>query len=249
MVGGDTVRIPGLVPADITIRGNTLVKPQAWRARRGSVKNTFELKCAERVLFENNVLDGMWRDAQAGHMIVLTPRNQNGDSPWCGVSDVTIRRNRSVRHTDGYAVNIAGRDDNHPSQQTARITIAGNLFEDSPKGFMVSGGVTGWLRLIANTLPAVRWNLLTFSGTGVQTPLTVERMVALSGEYGVSGDGTAPGTATLAAYTSALVWTGNVIERTPARPIPWPPGTTLLAPGALAPLLDNGRYVPGGAGW
>jgi hypothetical protein len=45
-------------------------------------------------------------------------------------------------------------------------------------------------------------------------------------------------------------WTGNVIEKTAARSIEWPRGTTLLAPGGLASLLDaEFHYVRGHAGW
>jgi hypothetical protein len=250
LVGGDTIRIQGMVPADITVRNNTLLKPQAWRLKSGSVKNSFELKCATRVLFEGNVLDGNWRDAQSGHMIVLTPRNQYGDSPWCGVTDVVVRGNRSVRHTDGYAVNILGTDNNFPSQQTARIEISGNYFSDSVKGIQVGAGVTDFLKITDNTLPAIRWNLLTFTGFGPLTPLEFARNVALSGEYGVNGDGVSPGVPSLTAYTTGLVWSGNVIEKTPVRWIQWPAGTTLLAPGTLAPLLDaSGHYTVGGAGW
>jgi len=68
--------------------------------------------------------------------------------------------------------------------------------------------------------------------------------------WGATGDGTTPGKPTLDAWVPGYTWTGNVLERTAARSITWPRGTQLLAPGALAPLLDaNGHYVPGGAGW
>lgn len=110
LIGGASVLIPGLVPADIVIRGNTLFKPQAWRTRTGSVKNSLELKNARRVLIEDNVIDGCWKDAQAGNMIVLTPRNQNGDAPWTVVEDVTLRGNRTLNHTDGFAVSVLGTD-------------------------------------------------------------------------------------------------------------------------------------------
>jgi hypothetical protein len=94
-------------PADIEIRRNHLFKPLIWM--RGSpgfvggsdgqpfiVKNLFELKNAQRVLFEGNVLENSWGGfSQAGFAILLTPKNQavKGENicPGCQVTDITIR--------------------------------------------------------------------------------------------------------------------------------------------------------------
>jgi hypothetical protein len=94
-------------PADIEIRRNHMFKPLTWK--RGSVgyvggtdgnpfivKNLFELKNAQRVLFEGNILEDSWGGfSQAGFGILLTPKNQAiGDDnvcPICQVTDVTIR--------------------------------------------------------------------------------------------------------------------------------------------------------------
>lgn len=253
MFGGDNIRIPNMVPSDITIRGNLLYKPQAWRAKTGSVKNSFELKNAQRVVFENNIIDGCWLDGQSGHMIQLTPRNQYNTTPWVVVQDVTIRGNRTIHHTNGYAVNMSGVDNLAPSQRTNRITIEGNLFQDSVKGFQILAGIQD-LKIVRNTLPAVRWNFITFDSGGL-TNLTMDRNVALSGDYGINSSTTGVGVPALAAYTTGLIWVGNVIEKTGARYIPWPsptsvpPGTTTLLPvGGLAPLLDFDYHYPG-AGW
>ena len=96
------------VPADIEIRHNYLFKPMTWMmgqpgfvgGRDGSpfiVKNLFELKSAQRVLFEGNVLENSWGGfSQTGFGILLTPRNQprgnEGLCPECLVTDVTIRK-------------------------------------------------------------------------------------------------------------------------------------------------------------
>jgi hypothetical protein len=60
------------------------------------VKNLFELKNAERVLFESNILENSWGGfSQAGFAILLTPKNQalhaGNVCPSCQVTDVTIR--------------------------------------------------------------------------------------------------------------------------------------------------------------
>jgi len=56
------------------------------------VKNHFELKNAQRVLFEENLLENTWGGfSQAGFSILLTPKNQQNGCPTCSVTDVTIR--------------------------------------------------------------------------------------------------------------------------------------------------------------
>ena len=93
-------------PADIEIRHNHLFKPMSWKPGRpdfvGStgndpfiVKNHFELKNAQRVLFEGNVLENVWGGfSQTGFSILLTPVNQSNGCPLCRVTDVTIRYNK-----------------------------------------------------------------------------------------------------------------------------------------------------------
>jgi hypothetical protein len=94
-------------PADIEIRRNHLFKPMNWMPGAPGfvggtsghpfiVKNHFELKNAQRVLFEGNVLENSWGGfTQTGFSIVLTPRNQSTGKenvcPLCRVTDVTIR--------------------------------------------------------------------------------------------------------------------------------------------------------------
>jgi len=123
MVGGGPVAIPDCVPSDITIRGNTLFKPQAWRQRPGSVKNSLEIKNGRRVLIENNTIDGCWKDAQGGTPILLTCKPQSTPTdppmPWGVVDDITLRGNIVRRCPDLYAVSILGHYDKGPSQQTS----------------------------------------------------------------------------------------------------------------------------------
>jgi hypothetical protein len=90
-------------PADIEIRFNHFFKPMFWmegqpgfQAPAFSVKNHFELKNAQRVLFDSNILEDTWGGfSQHGFSVLLTPKNQGTDSgnvcPSCQVTDVTIR--------------------------------------------------------------------------------------------------------------------------------------------------------------
>lgn len=93
-------------PADIEIRRNHLFKPLIWKqdepgyipSQSGSpfiVKNNFELKNAQRLLFEDNLLENSWGGfTQTGFSIVLLPANQSGHCPQCRVTDITIRYNK-----------------------------------------------------------------------------------------------------------------------------------------------------------
>jgi Right handed beta helix region len=251
LFGGDDPRIAGLVPSDIAVRGNLLFKPQEWRQKKGSVANLLELKNAQRVLIEHNVLDGNWTDIQSGIPVVFTPRNQYGRSPWTVVADVVFRHNMVKNTPAGLSVTILGTDNNFPSRQTARIRIEHNLFLDARSGVQVIGGVADALVITRNTWPAIRWKVLGFDGSRVlKTPLTFTGNVFPSGQYGVAGTNTSPGTPTLAAYTTLVDFTGNVIEKTAS--VSWPPGNTLVARGTLADRLDaESRYrgSPGDVGW
>lgn len=61
------------VPADITIRHNHHFKPLAWKEdKRWVVKNLFELKCGERVLFEGNVLHNSFADGTRSYSLFLS---------------------------------------------------------------------------------------------------------------------------------------------------------------------------------
>ena len=46
-----------------------------------TVKNLFELKNAQQVTIDGNVIENVWAAGQYGYAIVLTPRNQNGSAP------------------------------------------------------------------------------------------------------------------------------------------------------------------------
>ncbi len=135
MFGGADPAIPNLVPSDIEIRKNYLFKPSSWQAGspsyagiRWSVKNLLELKNAQRILIDGNLLENNWTDAQNGYGVLFTVRNQDGTAPWSAVRDVTFTNN-ILRHSGG-GVNMMGADYLHPSQPTQRILIQNNLFDD-----------------------------------------------------------------------------------------------------------------------
>jgi len=98
-----------MTPADIEIRQNHLFKPMSWmKGQAGyvggksgapfTVKNLLELKNAQRVLIDGNIMENTWGGySQVGFGILLTPKDQGNHCPLCRVTDVTIRYS-SISH-------------------------------------------------------------------------------------------------------------------------------------------------------
>src|SRR4029079_254562 len=93
MFGGAHPSSPNLVPSDIAIRQNYMSKQLAWRSQSWVVKNLLELKNAQRVVIDSNLLENNWEAAQPGFAVVFTPRNQDGPAPWAVVQDVQFTNN------------------------------------------------------------------------------------------------------------------------------------------------------------
>jgi hypothetical protein len=125
MFGGDDPHVTNQVPADFEIRGNYAFKPLAWKTASWTVKNLIEVKNGQRFLFEGNIGENNWESAQNGFSILITPRNQNGGCPSCGVWDVTFRLNQLINGAQGF--NISGEDDEKPSAHTRRVFLQNNL--------------------------------------------------------------------------------------------------------------------------
>lgn len=101
-----------LTPADIEIRRNHFFKPFTWKTGQPGfvggtsgysfvVKNHLELKNAQRVLVEGNILENAWGGfSQVGYSILFTPKNQSGACAACQVTDVTVRHNQ-ISHVSG----------------------------------------------------------------------------------------------------------------------------------------------------
>ena len=227
MFGGADPSIEGLVPSDIVITGNHLAKPLRWRSgtpgaepTAWAVKNLFELKNARRVLVDGNLLEYNWPAAQNGFAVLLTVRNQDGRAPWSVVEDVTFAHN-VVRHV-GAGVNVLGHDDIHPSRQTRRIAISGNLFADvggtwgSGRLFQLLDG-TSDVSIQHNT--AFNTGFVLFGGDHApHVGFVFENNVALHNETGIAGSGTASGHDSLNRYfPGASVKRNVLVGGNPAR--------------------------------
>lgn len=219
MFGGADPSITDLVPSDIVVRGNLLSKPLAWRGDTWSVKNSFELKNARRVLIEGNVFEHVWKSGQVGYAVLFTPRNQGGRAPWSVVEDVTFRYN-IVRHAGG-GVNLTGWDDEAPSARTSRILIAHNVFHDIDARW---GGPGVFLQVGNNPQSVVvEHNTVLHSGTGVRVygrrnggvwpvdGFVFRGNLLRHNTYGVVGDNHGVGLDTLDAYFPRAEFDRNVL--------------------------------------
>jgi len=230
MFGGADPKIPNLVPSDIEITSNYMAKPLSWYVKDPSyaghhwtVKNLFELKNAQRVLIQGNILENCWGDAQTGFAILFTPRG--GAAPWTTVADITLRNN-IIRHV-GSGISLLGMDDGHVSQRVQRLVISNNLMDDIDGAQFSSSG-----RIFQLTAPnkpnaaaldiEMAHNTCVYGSAGNgfitagDTVPVIDRFVFRDnltnrGQYGLHGSGQAEGTGTLNHYFLNWAFMKNAI--------------------------------------
>jgi hypothetical protein len=219
--GGADPTIPDLVPSDIEVRRNHFAKPLTWKigdaAYAGTawtVKNLFELKNARRVLIEGNVFEHNWAHAQAGFAILFTVRNERGSAPWSVIEDVTFANN-IVRHTAS-GINILGRDDNYPSQQTKRVLIKNNLFIDVGGPRWGGGGrlfqlLRGTAHVVIDHNTAFQTDHVMLADGEPHPGFVFRNNIVPHNATGVFGSGERPGLATLHRYFPGSVFVKNVL--------------------------------------
>lgn len=100
MFGGANAGLKGQNPEDITIRRNHFYKPLTWNTAGGTwdgntraIKNSFELKQGNRVLFEDNLIENYWIAAQ-NYCINLKSNDNGPNDPTIQTANVTVRYNR-----------------------------------------------------------------------------------------------------------------------------------------------------------
>ena len=214
--GGADPTVQNLTPSDLEIRRNHITKPLSWK-RVWLVKNLFELKHAQRVLLEGNILENSWSHGQNGLGIGIKSVNQNGNCRWCMTQDVTVRFNL-IRNV-GAAVNIAGSPDTpFPTGQTRRISIVDNLilnvnagqFDGDGRGFAIFGAPFAVL-IAHNTMLAPTNSAFVFGPAGSRAMnFSAHDNVVGGGQYGLLGDN-AQGTQAFNTYAPNGVFRGNVM--------------------------------------
>jgi hypothetical protein len=192
-----------------------------------TVKNALELKNAQQVTIDGNVIENVWAAGQYGYAILVTPRNQNGGASWVRVRDVTISNN-IVRHAAG-AMQLAGKDSTHTSQQTQRIALRNNLFYDIDpakfgglaKVFLLGEGPAGVV-FDHNTIVHTNSSVVYAYGTEDVTGFVYTNNISRHNAYGIMGEGGRPGQYSIDLFFPASTITNNVLAGGPAASYPQP---------------------------
>jgi len=223
-----------LTPADIEISRNHMFKPLTWMKGQPGyvggtngnpfiVKNLFELKNAQRVLLDGNIMEDSWGGfSQVGYGVLLTPRNQgdgNGGNlcPICQVTDVTIRFG-TISHV-GAGIQIANPVDGVGVPLAGERYSIHDLTIDDIDGVKYNGpselaqlstgtGAPALAEVTLNHITAFPASMLLMIGaqTGAAQPMSnfvFTNSIVNAGTYPVwsTGDG---GSANCAAYDSPL---------------------------------------------
>jgi hypothetical protein len=150
--GGADPSIPGLVPSDIEIRRNHVIKPMSWKGTRWVVKNSIEFKSGRRVLIDGNVIENSWPHGQAGYAFVLWSVNQQATCPTCVTEHLTIQNN--VIRSVAAGFNLTATGSNGLAQYSAipmnHVLIRNNVFIGLDNGAV---GGNGRLFQISNIIP------------------------------------------------------------------------------------------------
>ena len=204
--GGADPAVQELVPSDITVLGNHLTRPLAWKGV-WQAKTLIETKNARRMLIEGNVIEGVYADAQAGFAFLLKSENQLCSASYTQSADFTIRYNHVRNVASGF--NIAGKAGYCASVPAARIMVVDNVVEafnglgDGVPLQLLSGPVD--VVAAHNTFASTGNMAVSFDGSA-GTRIVIHSNILPNGWYGVKGSGTATGTGTLNVYAPGGVF-------------------------------------------
>src|SRR5262249_6500289 len=143
------------------------------------------------------------------------PRGENGQAPWAAVQDVTFEHN-VIKNSD-HGLNMSAYDDSGPSQQTSRILIAQNYW-DQVRGRLFQilndpAGGTDDVSIEHNTSNFAGSQFLNLGDTLNQpnTDLVIRDNLGPAGTYGVFGGGVGSGTVALNTYAQPWTFQRNVL--------------------------------------
>ncbi|MEA2176422.1 MAG: hypothetical protein QOD00_4014 [Blastocatellia bacterium] len=174
-----------LVAKNVVVRGNYMFKPLSWRGK-WLTKNLFEIKEAESIVIEGNIMENCWQDGQNGNAVVFTIRYGPGNN--------VDFKNNIIRHAgSGFAVtNFTTNAEMHD------IRITNNLIEDIDTVKWGGAGIFIHISGVANV--TVDHNTVFHDGTIVQAyddtgrgtqiqNFVYTNNIAAHNKYGISGGG------------------------------------------------------------
>jgi hypothetical protein len=256
LFGGAVPAIDQLVPSDITIRRNHIMRPVAWRGGTWMVKNLLELKNARNVQIDGNLIENNWERDQSGFAILFTPR-ASGAAAWTTIEHVRFENN-IVRHS-GSAINVVGYDNSSPTRQLRDLVIRNNLFTDITSSawggtgvFLQMGDEAADVHVEHNTVMHTGHVVSVYGGTSttprVSTGFRFVSNVVKHNAYGIYGNAVGTGNPAIAIYLPGSVIAGNVMAGGNANVYPAGnvfPTVAFLMAQFENPTADNYRLIAG----
>jgi hypothetical protein len=261
-------------PTDIQVSQNHMFKPLTWMKGQPGyvggangnpfiVKNLFELKNAQRVLLDGNIMEDSWGGfSQVGFGILITPINQSNLCPVCQVTDVTIRYN-SISHVAAGLQIANALAHNDPPLDGQRYSIHDIVIDDidavkynGPGEFAqvsISTGDPILQNVTINHVTAFPTKTMFFIGTLPSVPMknfVFTNSIVNAGIYPVWSTGNEGTAANCAAQDSPLItfnacfsnyiFAANAIVDTPslAAPATWPSGNFFPATAAAVQFVN-----------
>lgn len=248
MSGGFDPAIAGLIPSDILFRWNHCFKPLRWRGvspypgEQRQVKTVIESKNIRRALFEFNIIENVWPDAQDGYAWLLKSTDQSGGCPWCQSLDITVRYNRTLNAANGF--NLAANPQGGVPMTRVSVydNIIGPFSEGSPNGvpFQFLGPLSDMF-IAHNTFATAGRAAMSVDAADKSILRTVLRgNITPNGMYGWKGNATGAGTATITRFFVTPLVESNAVPGAGDCSL-YPAGTYCTLPSPL-PLV-GGRAI------
>lgn len=245
MFGGQTPALVGAVTSDVTVHGNLITRELADTLTL--VKNLVESKNVDRLDVAGNVLRLNWKGAQEGYAILVKSVNQsNTGCTWCHSINVTVRYNRIAQSLNGW--NLAGIMEG-PALPAGPYTFYHNVtdslgFRDKDgsggRAVQVLGASSLYdVTLAFNTVTPTSWGLMSEDG-GPAARVAIQSNAFWCGGYGVKGNSTGIGTASLAAFLQPYAWANNALFGCSSG---YPNGTTYSSSLAAAIAAGTGAQL------
>lgn len=210
LFGGDAGRYFTPIAQDIEVKSNHFRKRPEWKtlAVPYTVKNLFEIKNAQRVYFEGNILENSWPHAQVGDAILL-----NGvDGPDSTIEDIIFRNNISINVAS--FISIAANAYSPQLRPTGRVLFENNVFyagtEKAGRGITLSPDVhdvTFKNNILFHNLSA----FFVIGDVPSSPRIKLFDNIFFYGTYGLMGSGKGSGNETISYYLPEFQMKGNAI--------------------------------------
>lgn len=189
MYGGADAASEDMFPRDVFIEHNKLTKEQVWSNQNYNMKALFELKNIIHCIFNNNILNGNWKQAWGmAPGIVIKSCNQEGSNPTARSEDISILNN-DLSNVGAYFI-LNGRNDGGQPSGVMNVVLIKNNFchdmNDQPDGraFAISGNPQ-IVTINHNTIYENRHSFMEFMDGVVPSDIIITNNIACHGIYGL----------------------------------------------------------------